>query len=266
MVVPVKLTKTGRVRKNQPGFCDDDCRGRYFREAYRAGIDPFKECERCGKKFMPTANAAKFCGEFCSAESKRERSLGFDRAVRAKKRADGKQCDVCSERFIPRIGMEKFCSDRCRLVHQKPFLAGMVKKCAECGISFSPRHWTIVVCGNSCRLAANRRAFSKPKCRTNNRVRCGMRRALTVKKGGRHWETLVDFTLEQLMSHLESQFVEGMSWQNMDEWHIDHKRPLSWFNFDCVDDAEFKAAWSLRNLQPLWKQENLSKGARYGSA
>jgi hypothetical protein len=42
--------------------------------------------------------------------------------------------------------------------------------------------------------------------------------------------------------------------------HIDHKRPIASFNFNSYKDKEFKECWALNNLQPLWAEENLSKG------
>jgi hypothetical protein len=65
------------------------------------------------------------------------------------------------------------------------------------------------------------------------------------------------------MQHLEKQFTEGMTWDNYGQWHVDHIRPMSSFNFTSLDDPEFKECWDLSNLQPLWETENLSKGSRY---
>lgn len=41
--------------------------------------------------------------------------------------------------------------------------------------------------------------------------------------------------------------------------HIDHRVPLSAFNLG--DDLEFKAAWAMTNLQPLWAVDNVKKAA-----
>ena len=82
-------------------------------------------------------------------------------------------------------------------------------------------------------------------------------------KGGKQgvsWKALVDFTLDELITHLESQFRNGMSWTNYGSlWHVDHIRPLSWFNLE----TEFKQAWALTNLQPLEASLNMSKCNRY---
>jgi len=64
-------------------------------------------------------------------------------------------------------------------------------------------------------------------------------------------------SIEQLKTHLETQFVPGMTWDNWGEWHIDHIKPLS--AFDLTDRAQFLVACHYSNLQPLWEAENLRK-------
>lgn len=69
----------------------------------------------------------------------------------------------------------------------------------------------------------------------------------TQKMLGCDWETL--------KIHMESQFKDGMSWDNIGEWHIDHIIPL-----DCaIDEEEIKKLCHYTNLQPLWGPENQSK-------
>jgi len=82
-------------------------------------------------------------------------------------------------------------------------------------------------------------------------------------KAGRPWETLVGFTIDQLMQHLEKLFTPEMTWDNYGSyWHIDHKLPVAVFNFERPGDIDFHICWSLKNLQPLEARENLSKGAK----
>lgn len=88
--------------------------------------------------------------------------------------------------------------------------------------------------------------------------------ALKGKKNGKSWTEFVDYSLEELMSHLESKFDENMNWDNYGKyWHIDHIKPKSLFKYSDFTDKEFKECWSLSNLQPLEAMENISKGARY---
>ena len=89
-----------------------------------------------------------------------------------------------------------------------------------------------------------------------------VRSSLKNGKKGRHWENLLGFTVEQFKEHFEKQFNNGMNWNRFmkGEIHIDHIIPISVFNFEKPEDVDFKKAWDLKNLQPLWASENLKKG------
>ena len=104
-----------------------------------------------------------------------------------------------------------------------------------------------------------------PKEKLKGIVSGRMRETLKIKgsgKGNRKWEILVGYSCDELKLHIESQFTEGMNWECFlrGEIHIDHKIPLVVFNFTSPDDDSFKKAWSLKNLQPLWAFDNMSKG------
>lgn len=78
-------------------------------------------------------------------------------------------------------------------------------------------------------------------------------------KARRHWEAVVGYTVEQLKMSLEKNFKTGMTWENYGQWHIDHKIPISVFNYETPEDIDFKKCWALSNLQPLWAKENIAK-------
>lgn len=101
------------------------------------------------------------------------------------------------------------------------------------------------------------------KYRVSGNVSRGIRRSLKSDKNGRHWESLVGYTIIQLKDHLEKQFTEGMSWDNYGEWHIDHIRPICSFNIEDYECDDFKKCWSLSNLQPLWAIENQTKNGKF---
>jgi hypothetical protein len=79
-----------------------------------------------------------------------------------------------------------------------------------------------------------------------------------INKNGHYFEIL-KYTPEDLISHLETKFTDGMTWDNYGEWHVDHKHPISLYNIKEIGDDEFMNCWSLNNLQPLWGKENLIK-------
>lgn len=113
-------------------------------------------------------------------------------------------------------------------------------------------------------LPKQNKRLNYPKKRLDDRIAAAIRRALSkrkVHKNNKTWDIL-DFTLKDLIKHLESRFTDGMSWDNMHLWHIDHIRPISSFNYKSTDDPEFKECWSLSNLQPLWAEDNIRKGSK----
>ena len=79
-----------------------------------------------------------------------------------------------------------------------------------------------------------------------------------INKNGHYFEIL-KYTPEDLISHLETKFTNGMTWDNYGEWHVDHVKPISSYIILEIGDDEFMKCWSLNNLQPLWGKENISK-------
>lgn len=67
---------------------------------------------------------------------------------------------------------------------------------------------------------------------------------------------IVGCTPNELKTHLESKFVDGMSWDNQGKWHIDHKIPLS----SAKNEEEIYKLCHYSNLQPLWAIDNIKKG------
>lgn len=107
--------------------------------------------------------------------------------------------------------------------------------------------------------------YQKAKDRVSFRLRDSVsrsvRRCLVSGKGGKSIATLLDFSIQDLKTHLERQFLRGMSWSNYGDWHIDHIVPLSSFTITGPDDPELRRAWALPNLRPLWAKDNQAKHA-----
>jgi len=74
-----------------------------------------------------------------------------------------------------------------------------------------------------------------------------------------HYFEILQYSPEELAIHLENQFTEDMTWENYGEWHVDHRLPITSFNFQEIGDNEFMRCWSLDNLQPMWADENIRK-------
>jgi len=81
----------------------------------------------------------------------------------------------------------------------------------------------------------------------------------TLKRFGKNKEDetikLLGYSALQLKEHIESLFLEGMSWKNYGDWHIDHIKMVS--NFDKNTPVDIVN--SLDNLRPLWARDNCSR-------
>lgn len=110
-----------------------------------------------------------------------------------------------------------------------------------------------------------KRCATDPKYKLGRNTRTAVYTCLKEANVAKYRSTfqLLGYTIEELMTHLEKQFTDGMTWENYGQWHVDHIRPMSSFKFESPEDPEFKACWVLDNLQPLWGPDNLSKGPRY---
>lgn len=98
--------------------------------------------------------------------------------------------------------------------------------------------------------------------RLRNRLYYALKRA--------HWKTNVSFndyvgcSLDELKSHLQAKFTEGMTWKNwgMGEkcWVIDHIYPLSL----AKTEEEMLKLCHYTNLQPMWFIPNIIKSNKIG--
>ena len=99
-----------------------------------------------------------------------------------------------------------------------------------------------------------------PNFRVATLLRTRLRMALSGKMVSISAIELLGCSISHLVLYLENQFEPGMSWDNHGEWHIDHVLPVS--SFDLSDLQQQKEAFNWLNLQPLWAEDNLKKGAK----
>ena len=92
--------------------------------------------------------------------------------------------------------------------------------------------------------------------RLRDRTRKAILEQLATKQGPTI--ELLGADIPTVRKHIESLFLEGMSWDNHGEWHIDHIKPCA--SFDLTDSEQQKECFNYTNLQPLWAVDNLSKG------
>lgn len=195
-------------------------------------------------------------------------------------------CRINRKRASSRIAMERQRRKRGVLA-----VKGSIKPCEDCGAAMILNRNAKARCCPACRAQrvlersrsvarsrkgvpgawdynnawARSRRKSDPSWGVSAHMRVMLHRALGRKKAGKSWREFVPYSLEDLMVHLESKFLPGMTWDNRAEWHIDHIRPLCSFSFTTPDCPQFREAWALSNLQPLWAVDNLKKGGRWAA-
>jgi len=108
---------------------------------------------------------------------------------------------------------------------------------------------------------AKERRDTDPLYRLTGNIRCSIRQSLINGGYSKTSQThkILGCSYEEYYQHIESQFTEGMSWDVMSEIHIDHRLPVS----AATTEAELLALNHHRNLQPLWKSDNMAKGSSY---
>lgn len=101
------------------------------------------------------------------------------------------------------------------------------------------------------------------KYNLNHKISSGMFQCLKRNKAGRKWESLVNYTLTDLIKRLKKTMPEGYTWQDYlsGKLHIDHIIPISVFNFTRPKHTDFKRCWALSNLRLLPARDNLIKNA-----
>jgi len=110
----------------------------------------------------------------------------------------------------------------------------------------------------------NKKHKTDLKFNLNHRISSAIRKSLKGNKAGKHWESLVGYTVKDLINHLKTTLPPHYTWQDYLEGklHLDHIIPKSVFNFTKYTHIDFRNCWSLSNLQLLPAEENLIKGAK----
>ena len=213
-----------------------------------------KECVACNTGFEVKRNKhAKFCSKKeCRKEYKRQYYLA--NKVRLKK--------GMADNYAKRMQDPEYKKKWNQKSKARRDANPVMVNCQNCGKEFRRIKYNRN-CSEKCSREWKTKQSLRPLSRLSGRLNLGIRRVVKgIRKKDTVWDYF-DFTPNDFIERFESLFIDGMSWDNMAEWHIDHIRPIASFNYDSTDHPDFKKCWALNNLQPLWAKDNLSKSNKW---
>lgn len=245
-----------------------------------------KVCMICGMDFKTQSHNALVCSKPCKNKY-RVIWNRMDRERKPKKKRYG-SCPICAKKvFLPPKVSSICCSEECsnigakrRSEKYKKNNPEKLKESIKKGNNSEKRKTWIrenrdgLKARNKKWRSKNKETLLKkqrdrynndPEIRMRFIIRGHLRRMISRKQKRTH--EYISYSYEDLVNHLESLFKDGMSWENYGKWQIDHKRPLCSFNYFHDDGTEnieeIKKAMSLKNLQPLWSEDNRAKSGKY---
>lgn len=239
---------------------------------YRGGR--FRKCGQCGRPvWVGPAKGRLLKRHFCDVAC---RAAWLSKNVRGKMIGNfkggplRKKCLICKAPFVVSRaevarGNGKYCSRKCSFLGSRTGVEIVCKVCetprrVDASLAEQAKY-----CSRKCQyigMAKVRTPLMIAQRRLEVRIAGLMGYSLKGRKAGCRWESLVGYTLADLMKHLKSKFARGMTWSNIGKWHIDHIRPRCAFKYATHRSGQFQLCWALKNLQPLWKLDNLRKGSR----
>lgn len=233
------------------------------RQRRRNGIEQVKgtiiKCCMCGQDFERKVKHTVRCKpcqqEFVKDKARQvSQQKATDRGARKFGAID--KCAHCGCDYSVNNPRQKYCID-CKKLQKKsalPFMKEHRKKYAkEYMLSFENRAKS-----NATAAAKNRRRrLNDPLFAVIDRCRARVNQIFRKNgytKRSRTYEIL-GCSYEFLLGYIESKFVEGMTWENRSEWHIDHRIPLA----TAKTEEDVIRLNHYTNLQPLWAEDNLRK-------
>ena len=113
-----------------------------------------------------------------------------------------------------------------------------------------------------CRTHTGTKAVIKGRCEhcaLKGRLSSGLRDALKKRNVRKDNKTIkvLGCSLKQFHDHIQAQFLDGMTWENIKEWHLDHIIPIA----SAQTTEQVFSLYHFTNLRPLWAVDNIKKSS-----
>lgn len=231
MSAPSEYDELIRLAAEKHYFTGEPCSRGHIAKRYISN----RRCVECSSRPEEKERSAKYLKEYRKTEKYKAKKPLYDKT--------GKANYLATEK-----GVKK----------QKEYSSRPEVK-EKCRISIASRRLRPEVKEKE-REYAKRKYREDPNFRLAKLLRSRAREAMKGKLRPGSAVAFLGCSIQEARAHIESKFVEGMSWGNHGEWHIDHIKPLA--SFDLSNEEQFSEACNFKNLQPLWRIENQRKGGR----
>lgn len=199
-----------------------------------------------------------------------EEIIEEDRIVSEAEKLNMKYCYTCqrtldkscfSKMKISKDGLNTACKEcRSKIVHD--YYTNNVEDITEKKIIYRKNNWDYILKRQGKYMKNRRQQDDMYRLVTNirNRVKKYMRAKGMMSRISKSNYDMIGCTPQELREHIESKFIDGMSWDNygFTGWHLDHIIPLASAN----TKEEIIKLNHYTNLQPLWAIDNMKKGGR----
>ncbi len=174
-----------------------------------------------------------------------------------------KKCKICKKQV--KNNRNKYCSIKCKIVASNKQKLEWNKRNPLKMAKYKKRYYLKtkdkwLKYNKNYKKTYNKKYKKNPKNKLKERLRVRILRAL--KQNYKYSSTfqLLGCSIEFLKKYLKNKFKPGMTWKNhtVNGWHIDHIIPCC--RFDLSKEFEQRKCFHYTNLQPLWAEENWSKG------
>lgn len=129
----------------------------------------------------------------------------------------------------------------------------MKKRCGRCGKEKDLGEFHIDRSRKDGHKSVCRACLSR-KRRKNSGVDKNIKQSLRycLKSGGPfRWSSILGYSKEELLAHLEKELLPGMDFSNYGSvWGVTFHIPRSCYSFSSLRDEDFRKCWSLKNLKP----------------
>ena len=241
----------------------------YHIRYYRTHKDKYKTptkthslmCEECHKPFSHYRRNVRFCNE-CRLIRCRRKTKELQHAKTVTARAErSKKCEECGTVFQCKSLKKKRCPSCDIAARKQRAKVASTKYSAKHRTRLRKEYHRYVTENKEHCLEKWRDYHHKTKDNPQKIVaaRCRNRIRRFMKHKHCKSEELCGCSWAELVTHIENQFSDNMSWENYGDWHIDHIKPCA--AFDLTDKNQVSECFHFSNLQPLWKQDNLSKSS-----